>query len=420
MDSKTLVENRNDYTDHLLDIIVPEISTYFIRIGNQMDTLKNVQKHLTLISKWSKETIENEMIELTNMFEQDDDYLHKLIKELIIIGTKLKILEYEPGKTITKGFKVYVPEWHDFLYKCCITCAGTFWKNPILFYKNVQSIERQNNLNAIEKIVKQSIRTSIRHYIPIKKIMQEYVKKDSFVVIGNNDNIIDSFDDNHIKEKSSSILNEASYFREEETEEIKQADETDETEKADEEEEKEEEEEEEEEAEEADEANEVDEEEEEAEEEADEADEEEEEAEEEADEADEEEEEAEEVDEEEEEEEGAAEAACCREEEEEEEEEEAEEADEEEEEAEEEEAEEEAEEAEMEEEREQVEEEKEKVKVEKEEGIAMDAYYRDVQDIKKEYSIETIYIDEIENDEKDEKDGEAENVKKIIIKNAFF
>jgi hypothetical protein len=70
----------------------------------------------------------------------------KVLSEIIPKSIKIQIIEH---RSAIKSLKVYIPGWYAFLYKVCLLCATVFWENPVLLYKKVSSIERQNNTNAV-------------------------------------------------------------------------------------------------------------------------------------------------------------------------------------------------------------------------------------------------------------------------------
>ena len=149
-----LVENKNEYLEHLLDISSIPLCKFFVNIANNCNSLKEFQNELVLLTKWTKHKQETKMNTIHKLIEEDDatpQYMLKVLSEIISKSIKIKIIEHQ---STIKSLKVYIPEWYEFLYKVCLLCSNVFWKNPILFYKKVSSIERQNNINTIEKITK--------------------------------------------------------------------------------------------------------------------------------------------------------------------------------------------------------------------------------------------------------------------------
>ena len=168
-----LVENKNEYLEHLTDISTIPICKFFVNIANNCSSLKEFQNELVLLTKWNKQKQDAKMNTIHKLIEEDHatpQYMLKLLSEIISKSIKIKIIEH---KSIIKSLKVYIPEWYEFLYKVCILASNIFWKNPVLFYKKVSSIERQNNINVIEKITKTCIKNAVRSFIPLNKIINE-------------------------------------------------------------------------------------------------------------------------------------------------------------------------------------------------------------------------------------------------------
>ena len=168
-----LVENKNEYLEHLTDISTIPICKFFVNIANNCSSLKEFQNELVLLTKWNKQKQDGKMNTIHKLIEEDHatpQYMLKLLSEIISKSIKIKIIEH---KSIIKSLKVYIPEWYEFLYKVCILASNIFWKNPVLFYKKVSSIERQNNINTIEKITKTCIKNAVRSFIPLNKIINE-------------------------------------------------------------------------------------------------------------------------------------------------------------------------------------------------------------------------------------------------------
>ena len=168
-----LVENKNEYLEHLTDISNIPICKFFVNISNSCSSLKEFQNELVFLTKWTKKKQDIKMNTIHKLIEEDNatpQYMLKILSEIISKSIKIKIIEH---KSTIKSIKVYIPEWYEFLYKVCVLCSNEFWKNPVLFYKKVSSIQRQNNINSIEKITKHCIKNAIRTFIPLNQIINE-------------------------------------------------------------------------------------------------------------------------------------------------------------------------------------------------------------------------------------------------------
>ena len=170
-DINVLLDNRNEYINYLETTLITVISEFFFNINLNCESLKQFQKELSLINKWSQNNIDIKMNIIHKNIKDEEatpKFMQKIIKEIISISIKLKMYELDIK---TNKFKVLIPNWHDFLYKCCIECSKQFWKKPTLFFKKITSIEKQNNINNIEKITKECIKNALRSYIPLKELI---------------------------------------------------------------------------------------------------------------------------------------------------------------------------------------------------------------------------------------------------------
>ena len=95
---EALIENKNDFLEHLEDITSPSICQYFINIGNRSKNLNEFQKDMVSITKFGKKD-KSKHISIINGDIIDDnitiEYLEKLIKEIITLCVKIKISEYK-------------------------------------------------------------------------------------------------------------------------------------------------------------------------------------------------------------------------------------------------------------------------------------------------------------------------------------
>jgi hypothetical protein len=190
MTSTLLLKIRKEYTEHLIDILVP-----FIYEGLQQiyqDTRKMVeetkktdsiliifQKLLILVPKWNK----NIIIDETNRIReksQTSEYFNELIK--VVIKSSINVLTYDPygaygtyDSKIGQNFyeNIDIP---NFIHKCYIECAKEAYNRSYLFYHDVDAMEYKKNQNAILDLIKVSIKKAIRKMLPIKNILYEYMQ----------------------------------------------------------------------------------------------------------------------------------------------------------------------------------------------------------------------------------------------------
>jgi hypothetical protein len=168
---EALIERKNEFTSHLIELIKETITKYFIDSYNQLNEknqgniLSKFQNVLVTIPEWNQLQVENIYNEIKK--KTKCKYLEDLIKETIIVYIKIQILSYNINNELR--LKRIYPE--SFIHRVILLSAKEFIKKPYLFYHNVKPIERQYNLNKVEEIVELSIINGIRSFIPIEQII---------------------------------------------------------------------------------------------------------------------------------------------------------------------------------------------------------------------------------------------------------
>jgi hypothetical protein len=164
-----LIDTKNEYIEHLQDILSIPIAKKVQELFNDKKSLKEFQSELVLIKKWNNNIVKDEykrIIKITKC-----KYFENLIKIIIITSIKIKIYEY---KDYFDNIKIKIPEPEDFLHKCYINVSLYCWKNAYLFNKkNIRDSEIQNNLNIIEENIRYIIKKTLRDYIPINDILEQ-------------------------------------------------------------------------------------------------------------------------------------------------------------------------------------------------------------------------------------------------------
>jgi len=165
-----LIEKKNEFTSHLLELITESIVTYFIEIYNNLittdkNTLSSFQNILMKMPDWSNHQVENVYEYFMNKIKCN--YINDLIKETIIVYVKIQAL----SNNITNEIRLKRVYPESFFHRVILLAAKQFLKQPYLFYHNIKSVEKQYNLNQIEEIIKKSIINGVRSFIPMDQII---------------------------------------------------------------------------------------------------------------------------------------------------------------------------------------------------------------------------------------------------------
>jgi hypothetical protein len=183
-----LIETKNEYIEHMQDIITIPISKKIYEIwcdcSKRKGSIKEFQKELIQIKKWNNNIIDEEYKRIVK--SSKCKYLADLIKIIIITTIKIKIYEY---KDYFDNIKIKIPAPEDFVHKCYINVSIFSWKNAYLFNnKNIKDSEHQNNLNIIEE----NFKIIIKKTFPFNDIFQQI--KDN---LSENVKQVATNDDNH-------------------------------------------------------------------------------------------------------------------------------------------------------------------------------------------------------------------------------
>ena len=168
-----LIDTRNEYIEHIQDIIAIPLSKRIYEIwcdcSKIKGSIKEFQKELIQIKKWNNNIIYEEYKKIIK--KTKCKYLPDLIKMIIITTIKIKIYEY---KDQFNNIKIKIPLAEDFIHKCYINISIFSWKNAYLFNnKNIKDSEYQNNLNIIEENIRIIIKKTFRDFIPFDDIFQQ-------------------------------------------------------------------------------------------------------------------------------------------------------------------------------------------------------------------------------------------------------
>ena len=168
-----LIDTRNEYIEHIQDILSVAISKRIYAIYTEMmeekKGLKGFQNELYSIRKWNNNIVSDEYKKIVKY--NKCKYLSNLIKIIIITTIKIKIYEYREQ---FDNIKIKIPNAEDFVHKCYINAASFSWKNAYLYNRNnIKDAEYQNNLNLIEENIRAIIKKTFRDFVPFDEIFKQ-------------------------------------------------------------------------------------------------------------------------------------------------------------------------------------------------------------------------------------------------------
>ena len=179
----THTDTANAYIEYLTSILTPHIydgikSIYddckIITKGNG-NNIVIFQNALKAISKWEEQTKHDEYNRLSTQLQTNK--LQKITKA--IIKSKIRVLL--GGKSLNDNLKTLLDE-NDlpvkFIHEIYLEIARKLYMTPHLMSCDVNSFERQKNINIILSMIETSIHKAIYKLIPIDDIAEEYLIND--------------------------------------------------------------------------------------------------------------------------------------------------------------------------------------------------------------------------------------------------
>ena len=196
---KNIVEIKTEYTDFLVNILTPllyegiksiydkavNLELMFIQKEKDTDNKTNnpgvfklFQLCLRDIPNLNNASIESETArikERSKCSEWFDLLLQSVIKSNIVLLTfnckkkKSKIANERHHEKIVTSL---------FIHKCYIECSKIFFNYPELFWHKYTTLEIKENQRQIYEYIKNAIKEAIRKSLPIKLILDEYLKND--------------------------------------------------------------------------------------------------------------------------------------------------------------------------------------------------------------------------------------------------
>jgi hypothetical protein len=177
---QALLENKHEYIEHLHDTIIPTLLSEFQRIYSNVPKRNSLKEFQDALERLANPTYmtpkEVSVLYYKVLSESGCTYFKDLIKGIMVTYVKIHVLQ---DNTNDAKVKLRVPSPEKFVQECLIACARSIWKKPHLFYHDIRSIERQNNIIIVEELMKKAINTTIRSFLPLNELFRKFKKVNS-------------------------------------------------------------------------------------------------------------------------------------------------------------------------------------------------------------------------------------------------
>jgi hypothetical protein len=179
-------EAKSEYTDQLVFNFQPTLLRFFIDrftevkaspsvISKTKSALSEFQDSLSQIPDWNLDKVHSETTGLLQAI--NCDYIEDLITAVFIAHTKILSairLHSKPRRKIN----ITIPKPDHFMHRTMSECSRFLWSNVYLFDDSVSSVDRQKNMNEVNRFLERGILQAIRNLLPVKSILRDSLQDD--------------------------------------------------------------------------------------------------------------------------------------------------------------------------------------------------------------------------------------------------
>jgi hypothetical protein len=206
-------EAKSEYTKQLVYNFQPVLLRFFLDrfteaknssvvTSKAKSSLSEFQDSLSQIPEWNIDKVQRETTTMLNSVTCD--YIDDLITAVFIAHTKILSairLHSKPRRKIN----ITVPKPDHFMHRTMSECSRLLWSNVYLFSDSVSSIERQKNVNEVNRFLEEGILQAIRNLLPVKSILRDSLQEDDDDGIQVNTPVLpDVAETSEVKESSES------------------------------------------------------------------------------------------------------------------------------------------------------------------------------------------------------------------------
>jgi len=179
-------EAKSEYTKQLVYNFQPALLRFFLNrfsegkqsplvTSRSKSALSEFQDSLSQIPEWNLDKVRSETMTLLQTIQCD--YTEELITAVFVAHTKILSairLHSKPRRKIN----ITVPKPDHFMHRAMSECSRLLWSNIYLFSDSVSSLERQKNMNEVNRFLEEGILQAVRNLLPVKSILRDSLQED--------------------------------------------------------------------------------------------------------------------------------------------------------------------------------------------------------------------------------------------------
>ena len=179
-------EAKSEYTKQLVFNIQPVLLRFFLDryteakasstvTAKTKSALSEFQDSLSHIPEWNLDKVQRETSILLQGIHCD--YMEDLITAVFIAHTKILSairLHAKPRRKI----QITIPKPDHFMHRALSESSRLLWSNVYLFSDSASSLDRQKNMNDVNRFLEEGILQAIRNLLPVKSILRDSLQED--------------------------------------------------------------------------------------------------------------------------------------------------------------------------------------------------------------------------------------------------
>ena len=179
-------EAKSEYTKQLVYNFQPVLLRFFLDryaeaksavsvTSKTKSALSEFQESLSQIPEWNIDKVQRETSSLLQNVQCD--FTEDLITAVFIAHTKILSairLNSKPRQKI----RITVPKPDHFMHRSLSECSRLLWSNIYLFNDSTTSLDRQKNMNDVNRFLEEGIVQAIRNLLPVKSILRDSLQED--------------------------------------------------------------------------------------------------------------------------------------------------------------------------------------------------------------------------------------------------
>lgn len=181
-------EAKSEYTKQLIFNFQPVLLRFFLDrydetkksisvASKTKSALSEFQDSLKQIPEWNLDKVQRETSALLE--KVSCDYIEDLITAVFVAHTKILSAINLHTRPRRGPIKITIPKPDHFMHRTMSESSRILWSNIYLFDDSSGSLDRQKNMNEVNRFLEEGILQAIRNLLPVKSILRDSLQEDA-------------------------------------------------------------------------------------------------------------------------------------------------------------------------------------------------------------------------------------------------